>query len=153
MSVSFDLQDSGDCLREFEKKVANFKRDSLNTEKARDSAIAAWHICDWVFAEHGTRLGHKKKRDLHISVKASCPALGYLQDVANGRKHKVLTYRPSVEKSYEHKGAFSNGFARGFDISRLRLELAGGQVVDFEDVLDSTLVFWFAFFNRHGIPA
>ena len=152
MSLSFDLQNSGDCLREFQRKVAGFKGDSLNTEKARDCAIAAWHICDWVHKEHGSRLGYNKQRALQSHVKTSCPELGYLQDVANGRKHKLLTYSPSIRKAYEHRGAFSGGFSRDYDISRLMLELEGGTKVDFEDVLEGALSYWVGFFKKHGVP-
>ena len=152
MSLSFDLQNSGDCLREFQRKVADFKSDSLNTGKARDCAISAWHICDWVHKEHGLRLRYNKLSALHRDVKTSCPELGYLQDVANGRKHKLLAYHPSVRKAYEHRGAFSGGFSRGFDISRLVLELAGGAEVDFEDVLEAALSFWVGFFKKHSVP-
>ena len=152
MSLSFDLQSSGDCLREFERKVGDFKGDSLNTEKARDCAIAGWHICDWVHKEHGARLGYNPQLSLQNHVKTSCPELGYLQDVANSRKHKWLTYTPSVSRAYEHEGAFSPGFSRGFDISRLMLELGGGAKVDFQDVLESALSFWVGFFKKHGVP-
>ena len=48
-------------------------------------------------------------------------------------------------------GAFSRGFSRGFDISRLEIELLDGQRIMFNDVVDRAVGFWSKFFDDNGL--
>lgn len=151
---NFDIQNSRDCLKDLRDTISDFKKDSLNPRIARYGAIVAWSICEWVFEEHGSRLGYKKKEldKLQEDIRNACPELEYLQDLANFLKHKTITkYTPSLYRAYKKKGAFSQGFSRDFDISSLMLELNDGRKLWFEDVIEKALSFWEEYFKKHGI--
>ena len=52
----------------------------------------------------------------------------------------------------EHGGAFSSGFTKGFDISRLEVERSDGSTVFFDVELDTVLQFWEDFFEKSLEP-
>lgn len=56
-----------------------------------------------------------------------------------------------VKDARHHRRAFSRGFSRGFDISRLEIELLEGQTLLFLDVADRLVDFWSDFFEDHRI--
>ena len=148
MPFTFDLQNSGDCLEDLRGTISDFKKDPINPRIARYAAIVAWSLCDWVFEEHGSRLGYKKLRDLQKDIREKCPELDYLQDLANSLKHRTITYyTPSLSQSCKREGGFSSGFSRGFDTSGLMLTLGDDRQLWFEDVIDGALSFWDRYFR------
>ena len=86
--LTFGRQSSRDVLHALKERADAFEKDPLNSELANQCAIDAWSLCDWVFKDHGARLGMQTLRDLQSSMKAMCPNLALLQDVANASKHK-----------------------------------------------------------------
>ena len=154
MPLTFDLENSRDCLKDLRATISDFEKDPLNPRIARYGAIVAWSICDWVFEEHRSLLGYKEGEDpkFRENIKKKCPELEYLQDLANSLRHKTINrYTPSLYRAYKHKGGFSQEFSRGFDIDRLMLEVKGGRKLLFEDVIKKALSFWEGYFKRHGI--
>ena len=153
MPLTFDIQNSRDCLEDLRNTISDFKKDRLNPRIARYGAIVAWSICDWVFKEHGPQLGYNKKElnKLRADIRKASPELKYLQDLANSLKHRNPDYTASLCSAYKHKGGFSQDFSRDFDISRLMLEVKGGRKLWFEDVIEEAFSFWDDYFKKNGI--
>ena len=154
MPLTFDLKNSRDCLRDLRATISDLEKDPLNPRIARYGAIVAWSICDWVFKEHGSRLGYNEKRPARLQedIRNACPELKYLQDLANSLKHKTITgYTPSLRRTYKKGGGFSREFSRDFDIPGLMLEVKGGHQLWFEDVIEEAFSFWDGYFKKKGI--
>ena len=72
------------------------------------------------------------------------------QDICNESKHGEITrYVANVKEARHHRGAFSSAFSHDFDISRLEIELDGGQALLFLDVVDRAVRFWSDFLSLH----
>ena len=152
MLLTFDLQNSRDCLEDLRGAVGDLKKDPLNPRLARYSAIVAWSISDWVFEEHGNRLGFDGLPSFQEDIRRQCPELGYLQDLANSLKHRIITrYTPSLTEAYKKEGAFSTEFSRAFDIPGLMLAARDGTQLWFDDVIERALSFWDVYFGDKGI--
>ena len=150
MSRSFGL-DADLALAALEDAVERFKKDDLNEDLARDCAIKAWHLCEHVFDEHAVSLPFAGLSDFQGHVRGACPELAHLEVICNASKHgESLRNKGRVREARHHRGAFSRGFSRDFDVSRLEVELTDGTRVDFEDVIDRAVAYWFQFFSRYG---
>ena len=101
-------------------------------------AILSWHVIEWIYQEFSSLLAkYPGKGEFQKSIKQKCPSLSYMHDIANGSKHRGITrYTPAVRQTESHKGGFSLGFSKGFDVSCLKLELEIGQIVYFDEELD-----------------
>ena len=152
MTRSFGL-DALSALEALRIAVKKFRHDDLNEDLARDCAGKAWHLCDHVFKALAPNPPYAKLQALQKHVREGCPELAYLQDICTESKHAEITrYTPRIVEARLHGGAFSRAFSRGFDISRLEVELCGGEAVSFNDVIDRALDYWSRFFDDHGIP-
>ena len=138
MSYSFDIQDSKDLYLEFKSRSDEYQSNKTSSGNAVICAILSWHIIEWVFQEYGASLKEfKKKREFQDYVKSECPSLAYMQDIANGSKHRGITmYTPAVKNTKSHKGAYSCEYTKEYDISSLRIELENDIFVYFDDELD-----------------
>ena len=151
MTRSFGL-DAASALKALKTASEKFNNDDLNEDLARDCAIKAWQICDHVFNALGSTSRFTTLGGLQDHVKHTCPELAYLQDICTESKHgEISRYTPRIAEARFQGGAFSHGFSRGFDISRLEIKLPGGQTIFFNDVLDRTVEFWSKFFDDNGI--
>ena len=142
---TFGLTTSEDLLKELRGTVSDLDKDPVNPRLARYAAIVAWSMCDWVQIE----LRQPVRRS---QIKKRCPALGYLQELANVFKHREL--RPStpvILAAAVETGTFSRQFSREFDILRLELVLEDGSRLWFEDVIQEALDFWDHFFDENGL--
>ena len=143
MSRSFGLDADG-AFKELLQVQERFKNDDLNTQLARDCALNAWRLVDYFFNELPDDSKFKSLNAFKQHIRSICPELAYLQDVCNESRHGVITkYKPCVDETKMHRGRFTRGFSRGFDISRLVIILNDGCAkVDFEDALDQAVRFW-----------
>ena len=147
MTRSFGL-DAASALKALQAASERFQNDDLNEDLARDCAIKAWQLCDHVFNALGSTSRFATLRSLQDHVKHTCPELAYLQDICTASKHGDNSrYTPRIAEARFHGGAFSRGFSRGFDISRLEIKLPGDQTKFFNDVLDRAVNFWSKFFD------
>ncbi|SNY90423.1 hypothetical protein SAMN04515647_0589 [Cohaesibacter sp. ES.047] len=145
------MNSAGDCQQDFKNKIYQFDKDNLNTSLAMECAIAGWTVPDWIFKCDGQRLGYESLRDLQDEIKKECQELEHLQDIANARKHKEVTrYTPLVKSSGKREGAFSSGFSRGFDITRLVLQTDAGEI-SFWTTLQSVLDYYDLYFKKNNI--
>ena len=142
---TFGLSSSRDFLEELRETISDLKNNPVNPRLARYAAIVAWSMCDWVAKE-------LKEPVQHDQIKEQCPALGYLQELANIVKHREL--RPSnspILNAADRTGAFSCGFSRDFDIVRLELTLEDGTTLWFEEIIQQALEFWEQYFEDKGL--
>ena len=102
-------------------------------------------MCDWVEVE-------KPKRIQKVNIEEKCPALKYMQDLANTFKHRERRKPEHVKLSAAYRtGGFGRGFGRGFDIVRLELVLKDESKLWFEDVIQEALDFWDSFLREENI--
>jgi hypothetical protein len=82
-----------------------------------------------------------------------CPSLAILHDIATSAKHNEVSRPKATIKNNGTNlvgGAFSNGFSRGFDISRLEIELEDDSILDYYDEVEKVVEFWKDFFKAHS---
>ena len=153
MTRSFGL-DACSALEALKTSVERFKDDDLNEDLARECACKAWHLCDHVSIALGPDSPFATLQELQDHARGDCAELAYLQDICIESKHGEITKNVAhikVKEARHRRGAFSSGFSRGFDISRLEIELLDGRTVFFIDVVDHAVAFWVEFFEDHGI--
>ncbi len=143
MSYSFEIKSSEDLLNELCQRFDDYNNDKLSSGKAVICSIFCWHLVEWIYNEHNDQLtDFKNKNDFINHVKTACKSLNYIQDVANGSKHRGISrYKPKVRSTEKKIGAFSSGFSVGFDTSCLRMEIVGGQFIHFHEELDKAISF------------
>lgn len=151
MSYSFEIKSSVDLLNELSRRVEDYKNDQLSSGNAVVCAILCWHLVEWIYQEY-------KKSDPELRddfkyfkeyMKSECNSLSYIQDVANGSKHRGINiYTPQIKSTEKHNGAFSSSFSKGFDISCLRMEIEGGSYVYFDEEIINALSFLKKYLNE-----
>ncbi|MCP4878176.1 MAG: hypothetical protein GY896_22200 [Gammaproteobacteria bacterium] len=151
MSHSFNIKNSADLFSEFCLNVEEYRKDPMSSGKAVICAILAWHVVDWIFHEYRNVLvKFTSKTQFQNFVKKECPSLHYMQDIANGSKHRVFlkSYKPIVKDTEKHQGAFSSGFSGGFDVSSLRIYLGESSFVYFDEELEKVEAYITALFSN-----
>ena len=148
MSYSFDTKNSKDLFNEFCIRSKEYREDPMSSGNAVICAILSWHVVEWIYQEYASSLTkYPRRRDFQDHVRHLCPSLNYMQDIANGSKHRGITrYTLVVKKTESHQGAFSSGFSKGFNISRLEIELDEGTIVYFDEELGKVEEFFRDFF-------
>ncbi len=142
---TFGLSNCSDLLEELRGTVSDLKKDPVNPRLARYAAIVAWSMCDWVEVE-------KPKQIQKDKIEEKCPALKYMQDLANTFKHGEPWKPEHVKLSAAYRtGGFGRGFSRDFDIVRLELVLKDGSRLWFEDVIQEALDFWNSFLREENL--
>lgn len=142
---SFDIDDTAAFYAMLLEDYADFKATPLSSRFAIRCAITSWSLPDWVYKEFDAVLKpqYPDFKDYQAAIKAQCPELAIMQDIANGTKHNRITkYTPSVSKAEVHKGDFSSDFSSDFDISRLQVLNVDGTTVDFDPAITSVMNFW-----------
>lgn len=151
---SFDIKSAYDFYEKLQAEHASLGDEPLSSRHAINFAMTAWHLVEWIWWDllegcpSRTRsLGIDSHSECAFRqyVRRECPAIVCMEDIANGSKHcKRSTNRKSkkVARTEHHRGPFSSGFNRGFDISRLQVELDDGTVEWFEDLADRVLHYW-----------
>lgn len=149
MSYSFEIRSSVDLLNELSRRVDDYNNDNLSSGKAVVCSILCWHVVEWIYHEYCDQLiQFKEKKDFTNYVKTTCNSLSYIQDMANGSKHRGISkYKPKVRSTERKNGAFSSGFSTGFDISCLRMEIEEKQFVYFDEEIDKALSFLKSYLN------
>ena len=144
MTRSFGL-DAPSALEALKSAVEKFKDDDLNEDLARECALKAWHLCDHVFNEFGSNCQFSSLRGFQDHIKLKCPEFAYLQDICNETKHaKITKYQPHIDEARFHYGDFSrDDFSHDFDISCLEIKHHDGRTFLFNNVVVTTVNFWF----------
>lgn len=150
MSYSFDIKSSVDLLNELSRRVEDYNNDPISSGNAVVCAILCWHVVEWIYQEYGDRLTEfKNKKNFRDHIQSECNSLSYIQDVANGSKHRGITnYKPKVKSTEKHNGAFSSGFSKGFEISCLRMEIEENKFVYFDEEIVEAFSFLKGYLNN-----
>ncbi|GAI99480.1 unnamed protein product, partial [marine sediment metagenome] len=110
-------------------------------------------LVDWVFGEYEEGKGYfSNLSEFKKNMKEKCKSLAFMQDITNGTKHRSITrYTPTIKDTQRHKGAFSSGFSKAFDVSCLKLIFDDGTAVYFDEEIDKVRTFWEDYFiNKLG---
>ena len=89
---SFEIRTARQYLDELLRPAyTEFLSDRLSSRKAIVCAIFAWHLRDWIWAQHKAelriRLGLQTLADFDSYLFKNCPELSIIQEVATGSKH------------------------------------------------------------------
>lgn len=139
-ALSFDIDDVEGLFRALCEAIDGLSSGGLSSRNAVTSAMLAWHITDWFWAER-PRVD-KSLKAFQERVRTECRALALMCDIATGTKHRGTDWQPRVARTASHQGAFDSGFSTGFDVSWLKLVLKDGSVVDFVDEISTARDYW-----------
>lgn len=150
MPQSFDIKNSTDLFKEFRNRIDEYFKEPLSSGNAVICAMFAWHIADWIYQEFSSISSrYNKIKNFQADLKQNCSSLSYMQDIANGTKHKSITfYVPEVKSAEKHGGAFPSDFNKSFDIPRLKLTLQNGNIVYFDEEIVKVREFWKNYFTK-----
>ncbi|MFS0753482.1 hypothetical protein ABC383_02135 [Noviherbaspirillum sp. 1P10PC] len=102
---TFSLRRARDQLLKLEWDIAQLQTIPSHTiehhYQAINCAIAAWQMCDWVYAElnQSMRLEFPRERKFRDHIKAQCHWLKICRELADASKHRHLTDSPSPDIS------------------------------------------------------
>jgi|ERR1035437_2121613 hypothetical protein len=82
MALSFASSSASSRLALLAEKNVAFKDRTLDKALADELCNIAWSLCDWIYKEHGARLGFTGLRQFQQYVKKSCSELALIQDLA-----------------------------------------------------------------------
>lgn len=146
-SFGFDNRNSEDFHTKLCEDYAEFMKDTFSSRVAINCAMTAWHLTEWVYHESFT--GTYSKNAFQTKLKAVCPSLQIMNDIADGTKHWVLSRTHEIDRTGVHDGDFDPAdFNDDFDVSRLIITKKDGTVLDFIDELENVMTFWRDFFSR-----
>ena len=151
MAHSFEILNSKDLYLEFLESLNEYRDNQLSSGKAVVCSILCWHIIEWMFQEFSSiTQQYPKLKDLQNSMKQQCPSLAYIQDIANGSKHRGINrYTPVVSNTKLHNGLFSGAFSKGFDVDRLMIDLDSGGELYFDEEIEKVNQFIKSYFQNH----
>lgn len=152
---SFEIRTAREYLDELLRPAhADFMQDALSSRKAIACVIFAWHLHDWVWAQHKkmlkTKLDLKNKDPDYVNfLFKECPELKVLQELATGSKHFHSDYSDVDGTELTH--GFVGSLYPPFTQSRLTVKT--GETLHFTDcLLDKVVDFWNGFFAQHLTP-
>jgi hypothetical protein len=148
---SFEIRTAHDYLKELlHASYKEYMADQLSSRKAIGCVIFAWHLHDWVWAQHKpqlqARFGLTKKTDYLSFLITQCPELEVIQDLANGSKH-FKSDRPTVKNT-----KLSHGHPMGLllALTQSRLVVETGSGLNFANsLLSKVMSFWDDFFKKY----
>ena len=139
----FDIETSHDKLRLL---TADYKRligDPLNTSLAEKCCQDAWHLADWDLKDKQKIRTNLTKEQYRVDLYNNCPEMRILYDLANSMKHQSLdSPKAKIQKTNVHRGAFSSGFSKGFDVSGLQVMFGDNKQIDVDDLVKIAIDYW-----------
>ena len=154
---SFDISTPQEFFSKLKQEQQSLEADLTSSRHAINAAMTSWHLIEWVWVlavkgkpQVQKRIGEHSKncKMFRKFLLTQCPQLESMQCICEGSKH-LGTSGKIVSNTSVHGGAFSNGFSKGFDISRLQIKKDNGSVVDFDNELKSVVDFWEQFFKSY----
>lgn len=124
---------------DFEKLM----KDPLDISLAEKTCSDAWHLSDWVFSEQKVNDSGLTKEKFRSNLYVECPEMRILHDLANTTKHKELTSpKAKIRETKVHKGGFSSGFSKAFNVSRLEVHYNEDARIDVDDLIKLSIEYW-----------
>ena len=156
--LSFRITSPADFLAKLKLERESLESDLTSSRHAINAAMTAWHLLEWVWGgaiqdDNATRLrlgaASKDFPTFRQFVLDKCPAMETMRCIGEGSKHFGGTAGTGVIETREHGGAFSSGFSKAFDISRLEVQKSDRTTAYFDLELDAVIQFWEDFFSRY----
>lgn len=142
--LSFGIKNAQDLFSKLVTDYQSFAQDRTASGAAINFAITAYHLYEWTLKE----IDGQAKLDLETKRKSVQLEFQIIRDIANGSKHKTLTYDPKLKNTDSHDGAFSDDFSDEFDVSGLLVELNDGREFYFHSIADKIYEFWTAYYKQ-----
>lgn len=139
----FGIENSKDRLKQLEENFKKLKHDQLNVSLAEQTCSDAWHLVDWVFSEKQENDSSLTIGKFRTKVYQECPEMKILHDLVNSFKHKKLE-RPKmkIKETKKHGGAFSSGFSKAYNVSRLEVHFEDQPKIDVDDLVQIAITYW-----------
>jgi hypothetical protein len=150
---AFGSKNFGGKLEELLSQFDDFRDDDTSEIKANSLAISCWSLEEWAFKDPTISFTYRDRHSYRNALFEKCPSLAILHDIATSAKHNEVSRPKATIKNNGTNlvgGAFSNGFSRGFDISRLEIELEDDSILDYYDEVEKVVEFWKDFFKAHS---
>ena len=156
--LSFDIHTAHEFLAKLHEERDAVEADRTSARHAINAAMNAYHLIEWVWG-----LSVKPAPSIQNTLSLTsiegfrefclrqCPELETMQCICEGAKH-LGTSGKNVQSTSLIGGAFSSGFSKGFDISRLQLHKTDGSTSYFDNELEKVVAFWDSFFASHLSP-
>ena len=144
-NVSFGAKNPKEKYKEVLAEYSDFLKDDTISFKANNICASIWELADWVW---------DRKDDLgtfRLSLFEKCPELKIMHDIANSKKHKILSRPKAFIKKAKATGSFSSDFSSDFDNHRLVVVLEDGSQYNLTYILEKTVTFWSEYFNQNPI--
>ena len=139
----FGIENSNDRLLQLKNNFELLKQDELNISLAEQTCSDAWHLIDWVYEEKKQSDSALTKEQFRKTVYEQCQEMKILHDLVNSFKHKNLSrQKVKIIETRIHGGAFSNGFSKGFDVSRLEVHFEDKSKIDVDDLVEIAIKYW-----------
>jgi hypothetical protein len=139
----FNIHSSTDRLILLKADFEKLMQDPLSISLAEKTCSDAWHLSDWVFSEQKEKDKELTKEKFRINLYLECPEMRILHDLANTFKHKELTNpKAKIKEAKIHGGAFSSGFSKAFDVSRLEVHYNDDSQIDVDDLVKLSIEYW-----------
>lgn len=154
---SFEIRSAHGFFDKLKEEYKDLRDDLTSSRHAINCAMTAWHLTEWVWAEHLAGDPPAQQR-IDGSIRkfyqfrnwavVECPELEIMECITNGSKHFTFD-KEKVQSTKKHGGGFGPGFARDFDIGRLEVELDDGTRRWFDNVVEAVIEFWDKFFVKY----
>jgi hypothetical protein len=139
----FEINSSKDKLRQLISDHERLIADPLNISLAEKCCQDAWHLADWDLRDHQKVKPKLTKEHYRIDLFQRCPEMRILHDLSNTMKHKTLTNQKAQIKATKiHRGGFSSGFSKGFNVSGLQVHFDNNQQIDVDDLVQIAIDYW-----------
>ena len=152
-NLSFDITTPRQFFDKLKKEQQKVEQKPASARHAINAATNAWHLWEWVWGDLKNNqqakntIGVHEKKEFEDYCKKKCPELETMQCIAEGSKH-LGTQGDNVASTSAKGGAFSSGFSKGFDVSRLQITKTDGSNTYFGDELRAVVDFWEQFFAK-----
>lgn len=139
----FEIENSNDRLILLQADFERLKQSPLDISIAEKACSDAWHISDWIYSEMKELNKDLTRDQFRMDLYNECPEMKIFNDLANTFKHKTLTNpKVQIKETRKHGGAFSSGFSKAFNVSRLEVHFEDGSKVDIDDLLQIAIEYW-----------
>ncbi len=145
---SFEIKTPQDFFQALLEQYEEFKANPLSSRYAILCAILCYHLKEWVVKSDLNCT--KDELNNRIERTGNRARFNLFRELCNGSKHVTIKKEneKTVNETFKHNGAFSNGFSNGFDVSGLHIEMQDGSIYYFEEELEKAVNFWTVFFEE-----
>jgi hypothetical protein len=172
--LSFGIINSEHFFEKLEEEFKDFIGDRISARHAINCSLTSWHLSDWVFHEYFSSDDKyqdsekiKIRRDFkeiklitgimkfQNDIIKECPELEFMKLISNGSKHCQLRNKEIKEKTVINQGDFILGDfdLNDFNVDKFEIHTRNGEIIDFEETLNKTIVFWREFLLKCKISS